>query len=587
MRHQPGLAFAVAELLAPVRLHRRAMVMPDERRRRESDLPASCLQPPAHIHIVAGTQVNGIEPVNREQRVAAERHVAAGDVLGGAIVEQDVRRPARRARDALRHRRIVGRHDVRPARSDDVGVEERLDEKRQPVAIDARIGVGVRDDLSGRFREADVARGAQAAVRNVDHANAGVALADLPGAILGTVVDEDDLEIGVGQLLQRDEAVLERIGGVVSADDHRHARPRAPPLVGERRVGERRSNRSGCRLHLAIAIDEAEVPVGDRMTAAPPLVGPRERDRAARAFLERDAHVRRRDRGLPVLALANAVRARFREEQRLLSGDVLQPREVGAQIRLVVQVDVERADVEEREIEEFSRREVDVGEEAVRCRSLGVLVEAAQEPFDAHPAVPADDAWRNLVAEREHQHRRVIAELLHPGGDVAADRPLQLVVVEKRDVLRPGQADHHAQAVPRGFVEQVAPRRRVGADRIDPEARHQAEVLGDAGQWRELIAVGVGRERPVGDAFDQKAVVTGSVGTCRARTAQKLPVGRNANGGSQRDIVTDLGVCLKCSAHSGRPRRSSAFGQTRQLLLYQSVVGSVGDADVAAERLDA
>ena len=126
--------------------------MPDERRRGEADLPAARLQPPAHVHIVAGAQVDRIEAADRQQRVAAERHVAAGHVLGDAIVEQHVRRAAGRARDALRHRRIVGGHDVRSAGADDVRGEERLDEERQPVAIDARVGVGVGDDLAGGLR---------------------------------------------------------------------------------------------------------------------------------------------------------------------------------------------------------------------------------------------------------------------------------------------------------------------------------------------------------------------------------------------------------------------------------------------------
>ena len=175
VRHQPAFAFAVADLLAPVRADRRAMVMPHQRRRREADLPAARLQPPAHVHIVAGAEVDRIEAADRDERLAAERHVAAGHVLGDAIVEQHVRRPARRARDALRHRRIVGRHDVRTAGADDVGGEERLDEIRQPVAIDARVGVGVGDDVAGRVGETDVARGAQAAVRNVDDADARMA----------------------------------------------------------------------------------------------------------------------------------------------------------------------------------------------------------------------------------------------------------------------------------------------------------------------------------------------------------------------------------------------------------------------------
>ena len=44
VRHQPLLAFAVADLLPPVGLHRRAMVVPDERGRREADPPAARLQ---------------------------------------------------------------------------------------------------------------------------------------------------------------------------------------------------------------------------------------------------------------------------------------------------------------------------------------------------------------------------------------------------------------------------------------------------------------------------------------------------------------------------------------------------------------
>ena len=61
--------------------------------------------------------------------------------------------------------------------------------------------------------------------------------------------------------------------------------------------------------------------------------------------------------GLSVFAFANRVGARLGEQQRLVAGDVLQPRQVGAQLGLVVQVDVERAHVEEREVEELGRRE--------------------------------------------------------------------------------------------------------------------------------------------------------------------------------------------------------------------------------------
>jgi len=58
--------------------------------------------------------------------------------------------------------------------------------------------------------------------------------------------------------------------------------------------------------------------------------------------------VHRRDLGLAAFAFTNAVGARFGEQQRLMAGDVLEARYICAQLRLAMQIDVERADVEER-----------------------------------------------------------------------------------------------------------------------------------------------------------------------------------------------------------------------------------------------
>src|SRR2546428_12433896 len=87
-----------------------------------------------------------------------------------------------------------------------------------------------------------------------DHARAAgvrvvhrlVALADLERAVLGPVVDDDDLVVGVVERAQRLEAGVHGALGVVSADDDRNTRralearrerpggprppPRGPPL---------------------------------------------------------------------------------------------------------------------------------------------------------------------------------------------------------------------------------------------------------------------------------------------------------------------------------------------------------------------
>jgi hypothetical protein len=505
--HQPRLAFAVADLLAPIGFDRCPVMMPDQRGRGEADLPTACLQPPAHVHIVAGTEVDRVEAADREQRVALERHVAAGHVLGDPIVQQHVSGTAGGAGDALRDRGIVAGHDVRSARPDHVGDEKRLDQEGQPVRIDARVGIGVGDDLPGRFRQPDIARRTQPLIRRVDHPHPRMPPGDFAGAIFRSIVDQDDLVVGIREPLERPQVVLERIFGVIRADDHRNARPGQALFWREWCVRKRLGNRHRGELRTAVGVDQTELPVVHPIPAAPPFVGPRKRKHAAEPLFERGADVHRRDIGLPLFAFADAVGAGFRQQQRLVAGDMLQPREVGAQLRLAMQVDVERTDIEERKVEEFGGREVHVGEQRLRHRRLRVFVELVEKPFDSDPSVPAHDARRNLVAERDRQQRRMAPQLADAADELAADLALERAIVEKRHVLRPGDADHHAQPPPRRFVEEIKTRRRVRSHRVQAELGHQPEILGDTRELGELIPVGVGCERPVGDALDEEALV--------------------------------------------------------------------------------
>ena len=143
-------------------------------------------------------------------------------------------------------------------------------------------------------------------------------------------------------------------------------------------------------------------------------------------------------------------------------------------------------------------------------RFLCGLVQAAEEVLDADAAVPADDARRDLVAEGEREHGRVIAELSDFRDEFAADLALQRSIVEKRHVLRPREPDHDAKAAAGRFVEQVASGRGVRADSVDAELRHQAEVFGDLRRRRKLIAVVVGGERAVRHALDEIALAPDS-----------------------------------------------------------------------------
>ena len=136
-----------------------------------------------------------------------------------------------------------------------------------------------------------------------------------------------------------------------------HAGARRPKTAPRQTPGRDRRQR---RLRLAVGVDQPKRPVGNVVAATPPLVGPGERDRAAEAFSKCGAQVHRGDRALVLQALTDAVGASFGEQQRSVAGNLLQPREVGAKLRLAVQVDVERAHVEAVEVQVLRRREVDV-----------------------------------------------------------------------------------------------------------------------------------------------------------------------------------------------------------------------------------
>src|SRR5262245_32272903 len=93
---EEGLGLSVARLLAQVSARILPPMMPDERPGSEGDPITGLLQTPANIDIIAGLAKQGIEAVDCQEGVAAEGHVAAGNMLGDLIALQDMDRLSRR-----------------------------------------------------------------------------------------------------------------------------------------------------------------------------------------------------------------------------------------------------------------------------------------------------------------------------------------------------------------------------------------------------------------------------------------------------------------------------------------------------------
>src|SRR5438067_6468350 len=135
LRLEQRLCPPIALLLAPEVPDRVAPVVPHERRWAEPQGPALLLEPPAEVHVVAGRPEARVPAVDRLERLPPERAVAARDVLGLAIRQEDVDRPAGGVRYAVGDRSVSRRRDVR---SPDPGVVRRAEgvgQVAQPVRI--------------------------------------------------------------------------------------------------------------------------------------------------------------------------------------------------------------------------------------------------------------------------------------------------------------------------------------------------------------------------------------------------------------------------------------------------------------------
>src|SRR5207247_10344306 len=106
------LRLPVAELLLRIRAQGVAPVMPDHRGRVEPDRPATFAQPPADVHVVAGSPELRIESADRFEARPAERHVAPGDVLGLPVGQEYVDRTPGCVGHAVGDRPVTWRRQV-------------------------------------------------------------------------------------------------------------------------------------------------------------------------------------------------------------------------------------------------------------------------------------------------------------------------------------------------------------------------------------------------------------------------------------------------------------------------------------------
>jgi hypothetical protein len=422
-------------------------------------------------------------------------------MLGHLIADQNVRRPAGRHRDSGRHQTVFRRREIGSAARRQPSLLHAADEIGQPVGIGDAIAVGIGDDRAGRRLCADVARDAESLVRLADDPAIGKPLGDFEGAVPRAVIDDDDLVIRVVERCERGEAGLHRALGVVGADHDRHPRITRQRRRQDTLIAPRHRLEGGLRP--ALAIDQAKRPILDLVPAGKPFVGPREDEGAGDPRGERGTHLPIEGSGLLGRAVAQRVDAEFGQYQRLVDRQVVQPGDIAAEGILVVQIDVEAQEIGEIGRQILGRRKVGVADQRPRVLAPHQRDELLQERPNRLGAVPADHVGRDLVADEIGEHRWMPPARPHPAGDRRTDLLLYLGAVEKRDVLRPRQADQHLEPGGLGEIEQPDRRHGEHAQRVDPGAAHQREVALDHRALRKLRAVAAGSERTVGHSLDK------------------------------------------------------------------------------------
>ena len=121
------------------------------------DLAAVVQKSPAQVDVVAGRREDRVEAVELDERVPPEGHIAARYVFGSVVVEQHVRGPARRLRNALGGQTVVRWSDVGSATAGRRRPIESQREEMRPLGCRVRIAIEVGDDLVARGANARVA----------------------------------------------------------------------------------------------------------------------------------------------------------------------------------------------------------------------------------------------------------------------------------------------------------------------------------------------------------------------------------------------------------------------------------------------
>ena len=208
------------------------------------------------------------------------------------------------------------------------------------------------------------------------------------------------------------------------------------------------------------------------------------------------------------LGVPDGVHTEFAKDEWLVVGQILKPRQVAIKVVLPVQVDIECHKVAVLRKEILGRRIAGVREKGARVFRAADVDQLLDKLRDFPRSEPTHHRRRDFIADQVAEDRRMPCVFFNP----VANRLLRLVadfrVVEKFQMLGPWNRDERPNASRCAQVQKPARRHIVDADEIHTGLDHHVEILCRRLGSPEVVALGVGRERAVGHAFDEKLFIS-------------------------------------------------------------------------------
>ena len=389
-------------------------------------------------------------------------------MLGHDIGEEYVTRTAGSRRDAgllpvLRRWGDVGATDASV-----VTGKKCADQIVEPIGVSHAVAVRVGNYLTGCCSRTDIACDAQAVVGLRDGVDPRVMRKDLLRVVGGTVINNDHLVVRVVDLLERAQAGLQGLAAVVAADDHRDLGDAGQgSVMGDRClvVVEATNGREGL-LGSAVTFHQAEGPVHDIHPSTVPLVGPGVENRAGEAPSYDGIEMPADHLGLLLFRVANRVHAELTHDERLVLGEVLETSQVAFKILPAVQVDIEGQEIDILRQKILGRGVARVGVEGAGILAACDVDQVLDELRHALGSKPADHRGGDLVAEQVAEDRVMPFVLPYCIDHGLLDRGPYLGIIEELDMLHPGDAEEHTDAVLQAEIKEPTGRCRVDADEV-------------------------------------------------------------------------------------------------------------------------